>query len=60
MFLSMGECKFSDACIIPESHPPDPEDREGMFSDNLGMPARILNCLGNEANQARHSPWLKL
>ncbi|KAK7850555.1 hypothetical protein CFP56_000674 [Quercus suber] len=45
-FIGMGECKFSDACIIPESRPPDPEHREGMFSNNLGMRARILNCLG--------------
>ncbi|KAF3948807.1 hypothetical protein CMV_025242 [Castanea mollissima] len=47
-FIGMGECKFSNACIIPESQPPDPEHREGMFSDNLGMRAMILNCLGSK------------
>ena len=40
--------KFSDACIIPKSQPPDPDDRERMFNDNLGMRARILNFHGSK------------
>ncbi|KAF3956870.1 hypothetical protein CMV_018049 [Castanea mollissima] len=34
-----------------QTHPPNPEDKEGMFSDNLGMRARILNCLGKKHNR---------